>query len=131
MSTAPSLSNVPPRSDWAILNSTSPGQLRHILATVHACTETEIQQACYLLESYHAVYRENLMQLRAQAYRGQCPSPTLLQLQQIAQHLQSKTEQSYSPQQVMYELQIIAQKRRCHFNINSVNPNQSLTLTLP
>lgn len=106
-------------SDWAILNNTKSRQLRRILKTVHACTEIEIEQACYLLESYHAVYRQNLMRLRAQGYRGKCPLPTTAQLQQIGQHLQTKTAQSYSPQQVMHELQAIAQKLRlrCASNV--------------
>jgi hypothetical protein len=99
-------------SDWAILNSTKSRQLRRILATVHSPTDIEIEQACYLLESYHAVYRQNLMRLRAQGCRGRCPLPTTAQLQQIAQHLQTKTSQSYSPQQVMHELQAIA--KRCY-----------------
>jgi hypothetical protein len=99
-------------SDWAILNDTKSSQLRRILATVHSCTDIEIEQACHLLESYHAVYRHNLMRLRAQGCRGKCPLPTTAQLQQIAQHLQTKTYQSYSPQQLMHELQALAQKLR-------------------
>lgn len=99
-------------SDWAILNNTKSRQLRRILKTVHSRADIEIEQACYLLESYHAVYRQNLMRLRAQGYRGKCPLPTIAQLQQIAQHLQTKTAQSYSPQQVMHELQAIAKRCR-------------------
>ncbi len=99
-------------SDWAILNNTKSRQLRRILKTVHFRTDIEIEQACYLLESYHAVYRQNLMRLRAQGCRGQCPLPTTAQLQQISQHLQTKANQSYSPQQVMHELQAIAKKLR-------------------
>jgi hypothetical protein len=94
-------------SDWAILNNIKSRQLRRILA-VHSCTDIEIEQACRLLERYHAIYRQNLMRLRAQGCRGRCPPPTTAQLQQIAQDLQTKTDQSYSPQQVMHELQAIA-----------------------
>lgn len=97
-------------TDWAILNDTTPKQLRRI--TIHFDTDIEIEQACHLLESYHAVYRKNLMQLRRQGCRGKCPLPTTAQLQQIAQDLQTKTDQSYSPQQVMDQLQAIAQKLR-------------------
>ena len=99
-------------SDWAILNDTKSSQLCRILATVYSHTDIEIEQACHLLESYHCVYRHNLMQLRTQGCRGKCPLPTTAQLQQIAQHLQTKTYQSYSPQQVMHNLQAIAQKLR-------------------
>jgi hypothetical protein len=97
-------------SDWAILNDTKSRQLRRILATDHSRTDIEIEQACYLLESYHAVYRQNLMRLRVQGYRGKCPLPTTSQLQKIAKHLHRKTHQSYSPQQVMHELQAIAKR---------------------
>lgn len=99
------------RSDWAILNDLTSKQLRRII--IHFETDIEIEQACYLLESYHAVYRKNLMQLRRQGYRGKC-LPTTAQLQQIAQDLQTKTSQSYSPQQVMDQLQAIVQKLRNH-----------------
>jgi hypothetical protein len=114
-------------SDWAILNDTTSRQLRRILATDHSRTDIEIEQACYLLESYHAVYRQNLMRLRAQGCRGKCPLPTTAQLQQIAQHLETKTHQSYSPQQVMHELQAIAQKLRQRRSSN-VNQDESLTI---
>lgn len=105
-------------SDWAILNDTKSSQLRRILATVYSCTDIEIEQACYLLESYHAVYRQNLMQLRVKGCRGQCPLPTTIQLQQISQHLQTKIHQSYSLQQVIDELQAIAQKLRQYCSSN-------------
>lgn len=97
-------------SDWAILNDTTSKQLRLLIS--HFYTITEIEQMCHLLESYHVVYRKNLMQLRRQGYRGKCPLPTTAQLQQIAQNLQTKIYQSYSPQQVMDQLQAIAQKLR-------------------
>ncbi|MGB5962898.1 MAG: hypothetical protein WBG73_19835 [Coleofasciculaceae cyanobacterium] len=99
-------------SDWAILNDLASKQLRR--GIIHFDTDNEIEQACHLLESYHAVYRKNLMQLRRQGCRGKCPLPTTAQLQQIAQDLQAKTNQSYSPQQVMEQLQEIVQKLRSH-----------------
>lgn len=97
-------------SDWAILNDTTSRQLRRM--AIHFHTDIEIEQACYLLESYHAVYRKNLLQLRRQGCRGKCPLPTTAQLQEIVQDLQRKTDQSYSPQQVIDQLQAIAQKLR-------------------
>lgn len=45
-------------SDWAILNDTTPKQLRRILAEFHQLTSVEIERASLLLESYHAVYRQ-------------------------------------------------------------------------
>lgn len=98
-------------SDWAILNDLTSKQLRRRI--IHFDTDIEIEQACHLLESYHAIYRKNLLQLRRQGCRGKC-LPTTAQLQQIAQDLQTKTAQSYSPQQVMEQLQTIAQKLRNH-----------------
>ncbi|HEY9893618.1 MAG TPA: hypothetical protein V6D37_17845 [Candidatus Sericytochromatia bacterium] len=97
-------------SDWAILNDTTSRKLRKM--AVHFYTDIEIEQMSHLLESYHAIYRHNLLQLRRQGYRGKSPLPTTPQLQQIAQDLQSKSAQNYSPQQVMEQLQEIAQKLR-------------------
>lgn len=97
-------------SDWAILNNTTSRQLRRLI--IHFHTDSEIEQICHLLESYHAIYRQNLLQLRRQGCRGICPLPTTAQLQQIAQDLQSKTAQNYSPQQVLEQLQALAQKLR-------------------
>lgn len=110
----PLKSHVPCRSnllsDWAILNDITPKQLRRM--AIHFYTGIETEQMCHLLKSYHAVYRNNLMQLRRQRCHGKCPLPTTEQLQQIAQDLQTKTAQSYSPQQVRNQLQAIAQELR-------------------
>ncbi|MBF2084202.1 hypothetical protein [Thermoleptolyngbya sp. C42_A2020_037] len=99
-------------SDWALLNSATTGQIRRTLASRYALTEVEIQQACQLLESYHAVYSEQLRQVRSQGYRGKCPTPTTQQLQDIAQHLQKTTGQRCFPLQVMAQLSNLAQKLR-------------------
>jgi uncharacterized protein YdeI (YjbR/CyaY-like superfamily) len=97
-------------SDWAILNDTTSRQLRR--SKINFQTNIEIEQACHFLESYHTVYRKHLMQLRRQGYRGKCPLPTTAQLQEISEDLQTKTAQSYSNQQVIEQLQAIAQKIR-------------------
>lgn len=99
-------------SDWALLNSATPSQLRRTLASRYALTNAEIQQACQLLESYHAVYSEQLRQVRSQGYRGKCPVPTAQQLQEIAQHLQKTTGQRSFPLQTMAQLSSLAQKLR-------------------
>lgn len=99
-------------SDWALLNSATTGQIRRTLASRYALTEAEIQQACLLLESYHAVYSEQLRQVRSQGYRGKCPVPTAQQLQEIAQHLQKTTGQRSFPLQIMAQLSSLAQKLR-------------------
>jgi hypothetical protein len=92
-------------SDWEILNNAKVRYLNHVAAVSSVWTDDEIQQACALLESYHAVYRPDLMQLRAGGYRGQCPLPTAAQLQRIAQQLQN----IHSPEQILCRLQAIAQ----------------------
>jgi hypothetical protein len=99
-------------SDWALLNSATTGQIRRTLASRYALTEAEIQQACQLLDSYHAIYSEQLRQVRLQGYRGKCPAPTTQQLQDIAQHLQKTTGQRSFPLQIMGQLSNLAQKLR-------------------
>ncbi|GAB4131641.1 MAG: hypothetical protein Fur0046_00740 [Cyanobacteria bacterium J069] len=99
-------------SDWALLNNATPGQLRRTLTTRYTLTDAEIQQACQLLESYHAVYSAQLRQLRTQGYRGKCPSPTAQQLQHIAQHLQKTTGLRCFPLQITSQLSALAQKLR-------------------
>ncbi|WP_448597257.1 hypothetical protein [Thermoleptolyngbya sp.] len=99
-------------SDWALLNSATTGQIRRTLASRYDLTEAEIQQGCQLLESYHAVYSEQLRQVRSQGYRGKCPAPTTQQLQDIAQHLQKMTGQRFFPLQIMAQLSNLAQKLR-------------------
>lgn len=99
-------------SDWALLNSATPSHLRRTLSSRYALTDAEIQQACQLLESYHAVYSEQLRGMRAQGYRGKCPIPSAQQLQEIAQQLQKTTGQRCFPLQVMSQLSSLAQKLR-------------------
>jgi predicted DNA-binding protein YlxM (UPF0122 family) len=99
-------------SDWAMLNDTTPKKLRRLLAEVYSATAAEILYGCHLLESYHAVYRQQLRQLRLQGHRGKCPLPTENQLQQIAQVLQEKANHVHTSQRIFQELQTLARKLR-------------------
>ncbi|PMB00106.1 hypothetical protein CEN50_04440 [Fischerella thermalis CCMEE 5268] len=95
-------------SDWAILNDTQPKQLQRILGEFHSLTSTEILQAQRLLESYHVVYRGDRLQQRARGMGGRCTVPTPEQLKQIAQHLESQTDQKILSETVMMQLQSLA-----------------------
>lgn len=99
-------------SDWAILNDTQPKQLQRIWREFYSFTPTEIQQAQGLLESYHAVYRADRLQKRARGIRGRCAAPTMEQLQQISQFLESKTNQKLKSENVMRLLQNLADRLR-------------------
>ena len=74
-------------SDWAILNDTSTKQLQRIFSEFYQLTESEIQQASQLLESYHSVYRTQRLQQRQRGMTGKCLPPSTEQLQQICRGL--------------------------------------------
>ena len=99
-------------SDWAILNDTNPKQLQRIFSQFRPLTETEIQQASQLLESYHAVYRAQRLKQRQKGIQGQCLPPTTEQLNQIAQRLLTETTSLTAPQDIMAQLQEIASHLR-------------------
>lgn len=111
-------------SDWAILNDTKPKQLQRIFSEFYSFTAGEILQAQQLLESYHAIYRTARLQQRDQERKqdnlqqplkrigGKCTIPTIHQLQAIANLLQSKTNQTFSSETVMTQLQKLAEKLR-------------------
>ncbi|HEY9735027.1 MAG TPA: hypothetical protein V6D06_02050, partial [Trichocoleus sp.] len=76
-------------SDWAILNDTTPEQLRRVLASYHGWGEAEIAAAQNLLAQYHQVYRQARLNQRLQGQRlGRCQPPTPQQLRQILPQLQ-------------------------------------------
>jgi len=75
-------------SDWAILNDTKPKKLRCVLTQFHQLTQSEVEQAVDLLESYHAVYRSDRLQNNQ---KGICLDPTPAQLQRIGDRLQLHT----------------------------------------
>lgn len=99
-------------SDWAILNDTNSKQLQRIFLEFHHLTPAESQQASTLLESYHAVYRRDRLASRMSKVRGQCPLPTVEQLQRIAQIFHLKANESLSAEDVMNLLQDIAELLR-------------------
>jgi hypothetical protein len=106
-------------SDWAILNDTKSKQLERILTEFYHLSRAEINQACSLLESYHAVYRRNrLKQRRNQCSLGQprldrgCPPPTAIQLHEIAQRMNAKAGLTLRAEQVKIQLQDLAERLR-------------------
>ncbi len=106
-------------SDWAILNDTKSKQLERILSEFHHLGESEIYQACILLESYHAVYRRNrLEQRRNQLASGQaklnesCQPPTPTQLQEIARRVNAKAALSLATEEVVTQLRDLATRLR-------------------
>ncbi|NJP09186.1 MAG: hypothetical protein HC866_06605 [Leptolyngbyaceae cyanobacterium RU_5_1] len=106
-------------SDWAILNDTSPDQLRRILSDFHALTRVEIEQDCHLLQGYHEVYRrDRLQQRQAGILKGkeECRTPTPDQLTRIAQSLNQQAHLNLSNERIMSRLQAIATQLR-HYRI--------------
>lgn len=99
-------------SDWAILNDTTSKQLQRIFSEFHRLTPHEIEQARELLESYHAIYRAQRLQQRQAGKKGQCLPPTPEQLQQIIQHLSTRTNKRLSPTTAIAQLQTIASRLR-------------------
>jgi hypothetical protein len=98
-------------SDWAILNDTNPQKLQRILSDFHQSTKPEIGSAIALLESYHAIYRQERLRLRQQGKAlGACQPPSAAQLQQIAQLLKT----AIAPDVILNHLQALAQRLRQH-----------------
>ena len=97
-------------SDWAILNDTQPKQLERILSQFHLLTVTEIQQNKWLLSSYHTVYRAQRLQQRKARKTSKCQPPTIEQLQQISDKLNSLSGGKYGVVKInlMAQLQQLA-----------------------
>jgi hypothetical protein len=97
-------------TDWLILNQRTPGGLQRILSEFYRRTATETQQAVQLLESYHQVYRVQLLEQRQQQgktkVKSKYPPPTEQQLRQIAELLSATRK--LSPEAVLTELQDLA-----------------------
>ena len=98
-------------SDWAILNDTQPKQLERILSQFHSLSGIEIQQSKWLLTSYHAVYRVQRLQQR-KAKTSKCQPPTIEQLQQIGDKLNSLSGGNTSCSDIITGLQQLAQAVR-------------------
>ncbi|MBD1903804.1 hypothetical protein NDI44_22475 [Trichocoleus sp. DQ-A3] len=95
-------------SDWSILNGITTGRLQRLLVELYALTPLEIERSRQLLESYHAVYRQDHLQQRQPGSRRRCESPTLEQLNRMVEYLHALGMHRYSQEQVMHELQILA-----------------------
>jgi hypothetical protein len=98
-------------SNWAILNDTTPKQLGKILAEFYHCTPTEIEQASLLLINYHSVYRQDRLQKRT-SLKAKCQPPSFSQLERIAHFLQQKTKLLFSPEDILFQLQQLAELLR-------------------
>jgi len=111
-------------SDWAILNDTSSVQVRRILSEFYPRSESEIQRACELLESYHAVY---LRDRRSQRRGGKlCPDPSPYQLQAIAQRLQTEALETILAR--LRSLAMILRQHRLQVRTRVFRPQISLDL---
>lgn len=101
-------------SDWAILNDTQPQQLQRILKEFHtlSVSELEIQEAQYLLHSYHTVYRVQRLQQIRRRVRSTCTEPTTEQLEDIAQHIKDKTGRLFEAETVRRKLKKLADQLR-------------------
>lgn len=96
-------------SDWAILNHTTPARIKRLLSG--KMIDTEIQRACQILESFHAVYRQ-ARRKRSSGAGKKCIEPDAIQLQDMLQHLQAQGVWGYSPPQLLRELRALAQQLR-------------------
>ncbi|OKH35475.1 hypothetical protein FACHB389_12520 [Nostoc calcicola FACHB-389] len=99
-------------SDWAILNDTQPQQLERIFKKNNFFSESAIQEAQYLLQSYHAVYRFQRLQQRRKGARSKCIAPSTQQLQEIAQDIKNHTGQIFEIHIVRQKLQKLATQLR-------------------
>lgn len=85
-------------TDWAILNKATTNELEFLGLTLE-----QLQQDKLLLDSYHAVYRQDRLQARV---RGKCQPPTSEQLKRIANF--SPNTQNLSPENILKQLQNLA-----------------------
>ncbi|NEO99746.1 MAG: hypothetical protein F6K58_13920 [Symploca sp. SIO2E9] len=98
-------------TDWSILNRVTSGGLERILSEFYQRTSVEIEQAVQLLDSYHQVYRAQILKQRRQqgkaGVRSKYPPPSDEQLRQIAKRLSVNSEQ-----EVLQRLQELAKLLR-------------------
>ncbi len=83
-------------SDWALLNRARPKQLERLSVRDR-----------HFVEVFHAVYRRDRLQQRAQGTR-KCPDPSSKQLQEMLIYLLEKNVPIKSPPELMKELKQIA-----------------------
>ncbi|MEM7762230.1 MAG: hypothetical protein AAF298_29555 [Cyanobacteria bacterium P01_A01_bin.40] len=98
-------------SNWAILNDTNTKQLGRILLEFHNLTPTEIEQASILLTSYHNIYRRDRLKNR-QGKGGKCQTPSIEQLERIANLIKQQINLPYSPEQTLFQLEQLANQLR-------------------
>jgi hypothetical protein len=99
-------------SDWALLNDANPKHVKRILVDMYRSTNVEATQACDLLISYHAVYREERIEQRLTGATLPCQPPTAEQLIRIADDLQKRTGRKYTREVVLNQLNGLASKIR-------------------
>ncbi|MUG93434.1 hypothetical protein F7734_13740 [Scytonema sp. UIC 10036] len=101
-------------SDWAILNDTQPKQLERILKEFHtlSVSHVEIEEAQYLLQSYHTIYRVQRLQQIRKKVRSICTEPTTEQLENIAQYIKNKTGRLFDAETVRRKLKKLATQLR-------------------
>lgn len=99
-------------SDWALLNDTTSKRLQQMLGNMYQLTQIEIQQNGELLQSFHAVYREDRLQQCIAGTKQPCQPPTPEQLIRIANDLKVRTNRTLTPEAVLRQLNAMASKIR-------------------
>lgn len=92
-------------TDWMILCYTTPGKLQKVLIYFER-TQAEIDQALQLLNTYHEIYRNELLQTRKVGSKSRYPDPTPEQLRKIAEKL--SPNRSISSEKILQKLQDLA-----------------------
>jgi len=103
--------------------------VRRILSENYPRSNSEIQLACHLLDSYHAIYlRDRRAQRKAKGGR-QCTAPASEQLQEMAQQLRNTQSLNLSNETVLARLRALAEILRQHriqVRVKSFRSQQSL-----
>ncbi len=94
-------------SNWAILNDTNSKQVSKVLSEFHNLTPTEVEQAALLLSSYHHVYRRDRLK-KHQGKGGKCQTPSIDQLERIANLIKQKANLVFNAEQTLYKLEQLA-----------------------
>jgi hypothetical protein len=112
------------RTAWGLLNEAKPDRLPARLIHLN---DREITQAQALLTAYHAIYREDRINNNL---KTTCLPPTSEQCLRIANELESLTQQRSTPEQILQELQTLADNiRKSYVDSKSgigIHRNQSL-----
>ncbi|MFB2938073.1 hypothetical protein ACE1B6_22730 [Aerosakkonemataceae cyanobacterium BLCC-F154] len=100
-------------SDWAILNDTTSRQLQRIFTEFYHLTSGEIQQFTLLLETYHAIYRQDRLRLRKSGKNaGQCLPPSKAQIEEMISYIRVKYGIDLSSEKLMNQVREMANKLR-------------------